>query len=83
MAQPDKCCGMGGSFNLQYYPISCKISDLKREVIQSSGAKIVATGCPACKAQVSDMLSSAGLRIAVKHPVELYSESIGKNRNAT
>ncbi len=78
MSQPDKCCGMGGSFNLQYYSISKKIGDLKREDIERSGAKIVATGCPACMSQISDMLSSAGLEIAVKHPVELYAESLEK-----
>jgi glycolate oxidase iron-sulfur subunit len=76
MLQPDKCCGMGGSFNLQYYEISRGIGELKRDNIESSGAKIVATGCPACMSQISDMLSSARLKIAVKHPVELYAESI-------
>ncbi len=79
MSQADKCCGMGGSFNLQYYEISRRIGQLKRDNIANSGAKIVATGCPACMTQISDMLSSAGLRIAVKHPVELYAESIERN----
>jgi glycolate oxidase iron-sulfur subunit len=27
--------------------------------------------------QIADMLSKAGDRIAVKHPVELYAQSIG------
>ena len=77
MSQPDKCCGMGGSFNLQYYEISRKIGKSKRDDIARTGAKIVATGCPACMSQISDMLSSAGLKIAVKHPIELYAESLG------
>ena len=77
MAAPDKCCGMGGSFNLQYYDISRSIGDLKRQDIESSGCRIVATGCPACMAQISDMLSRAGRNIPVKHPIQLYAESIG------
>ncbi len=78
MAAPDKCCGMGGSFNLQYYDISRSIGDLKRQDIESSGCRIVTTGCPACIAQISDMLSHAGVDIPVRHPIQLYAERIGK-----
>ncbi|MBC2736578.1 MAG: (Fe-S)-binding protein [Desulfobacteraceae bacterium] len=76
MAESDWCCGMGGSFNLQYYPISGRIGERKREHIRSTGCRIVATGCPACMLQLSDSLSKAGDAIQVKHPVELYAESL-------
>jgi len=76
MAESDWCCGMGGSFNLQYYPISGRIGERKREHIRSTGCRIVATGCPACMLQLSDSLSRAGDAIQVKHPVELYAESL-------
>ncbi|MCP4691262.1 MAG: (Fe-S)-binding protein, partial [Desulfobacterales bacterium] len=78
MADADVCCGMGGSFNLQYYDISSEIGQLKRDAIQASGAAIVAAGCPACMMQISDMLSRAGDDIAVRHPIELYVEGLGK-----
>ena len=76
MAQPDWCCGMGGSFNLQYYDISKRIGQRKAEHIQATGADVLATGCPACMIQISDMLSQAGAAIAVRHPVELYAEAL-------
>lgn len=76
MAESDWCCGMGGSFNLQYYDISSGIGRRKRDRIVATGASTVATGCPACMLQISDMLSAAGDRIAVRHPIELYAESI-------
>lgn len=76
MAESDWCCAMGGSFNLQYYPISGRIGDRKRDHIRSTGCRIVATGCPACMLQLSDSLSKAGDAIQVKHPVELYAESL-------
>jgi len=76
MTGADKCCGMGGSFNLQYYEISCSIGALKKESIQATGAAVVTTGCPACILQISDMLSQANLDVAVKHPVELYAETV-------
>ncbi|MDA8307962.1 MAG: (Fe-S)-binding protein [Deltaproteobacteria bacterium] len=76
MNEPDRCCGCGGSFNVQYYPISASIGRRKRDAIIESGCSTVATSCPACMLQISDMLSQAGQRIQVKHVVEIYAESI-------
>lgn len=75
MAEPDACCGMGGSFNLQYYEISANIGNLKRRQIVETGASVVATGCPACMMQISDMLSQAGNKITLRHPIEIFAEA--------
>jgi glycolate oxidase iron-sulfur subunit len=76
MAESDWCCGCGGSFNLQHYKTSAAIGHRKRENIAQSQCRVVATGCPACMLQITDMLSQAGLRIQVKHAVEIYAESL-------
>jgi glycolate oxidase iron-sulfur subunit len=76
MPSADWCCGLGGSFSLSYYDISSRIGRKKRDNITATGCEIVATGCPACMLQISDMLSQSGDRIQVKHPVEIYAESI-------
>ena len=76
MAEPDACCGMGGSFNLQYYALSSKIGRLKRDQIAAVQADRVATGCPACMLQLSDMLSRAGDRTGVCHPIEIIAEQM-------
>jgi glycolate oxidase iron-sulfur subunit len=76
MHQPDACCGMGGSFNLQHYEISSEIGKQKRDNIKASGADVVATGCPACMLQISDVLSRSKDRLAVKHPIEIYAEAL-------
>lgn len=78
MPEPDACCGMGGSFNLQYYELSAKIGAKKRDQIVSTRASVLATGCPACMMQISDMLSQAGDSVAVKHFIEIYAESLKK-----
>ncbi len=75
MAASDDCCGMGGSFNLEHYDLSGRIGRLKRDHIAATGCSVLATGCPACMLQIADMLSQAGDRIAVRHPVEIYAES--------
>jgi glycolate oxidase iron-sulfur subunit len=76
MAASDSCCGCGGSFNLQHYETSKRIGMMKRDNIAATGASVVATGCPACMLQITDMLSQAGDSIRVKHPVELYAEAL-------
>jgi len=76
MSEADRCCGCGGSFNLQYYGISASIGKRKRDSIVESGCSTVATSCPACMLQISDMLSQAGERIQVKHAVEIYADSL-------
>ena len=76
MPESDWCCGCGGSFNLQHYETSTAIGQRKRDNIAASGCQVVATGCPACMLQITDMLSQAGLQVQVKHTVEIYAESL-------
>lgn len=76
MNASDACCGCGGSFTLQHADISADIGRQKRDSIKGTGAQVVATGCPACMLQISDMLSRSGDRVAVKHPMEIYAESL-------
>ena len=80
MAEADWCCGMGGSFNLQHYEISASIGRRKRDHIVKSGCEVVATGCPACMLQITDMLSQAKARVQVKHAVEIYAEGLKKSQ---
>jgi len=78
MPESDSCCGMGGTFNLQNYEISASIGRRKRDHIVASECSVVATGCPACMIQISDMLSQSGDRIKIRHPIEIYEELIIK-----
>jgi len=76
MSESDSCCGMGGAFNLRNYEISASIGRRKRDHIVASDCSVVATGCPACMIQISDMLSQSGDRIKIRHPIEIYEELI-------
>jgi glycolate oxidase iron-sulfur subunit len=76
MVESDRCCGMGGSFNLEHYEISEAIGKRKRDNIVQSGCEVVATSCPACMLQLTDMLSKAGDRVQVRHAIEIYAESL-------
>jgi len=76
MTEPDRCCGLGGSFSLEHYDLSSAIGKVKREDIESTGCSVVATGCPACMLQLSDMLSQGRLPVRVKHAIEIYAETV-------
>ncbi|MBQ4615977.1 MAG: (Fe-S)-binding protein [Mailhella sp.] len=76
MKEADRCCGCGGSFTLFHYDLSKKIGQRKRENIVNTGAGAVSTGCPACMLQLSDMLSQNQDEVQVKHPIEIYAETL-------
>jgi len=78
MSESDRCCGMGGSFNLFYYGLSSAIGQRKRDDIAATKASVLTTGCPACMLQISDMLSKAGDSVMVRHPIEIYAEFLKK-----
>ncbi len=76
MAEADRCCGCGGSFNLKHYEISASIGKRKRDNIVATDCSTVATSCPACMLQINDMLSQEGDRIQVRHVIEIYADSL-------
>lgn len=76
MVEADRCCGCGGSFSLQHYDISAAIGRRKLENIVNSGCQVVATSCPACMLQMTDMLSQGQVPIRVKHVIEVYADSL-------
>jgi len=76
MAGADVCCGNGGSFNLQNYDLSKQIGMEKRQNILTSGARTVATSCPACMMQIRDVLSQNHDRVKVRHVIEIYADTI-------
>ena len=60
----------------QVHQIVTRAFQRKRDNIVKSGASVVSTGCPACMMQISDMLSQNGDNVRVKHPIEIYAESL-------
>jgi glycolate oxidase iron-sulfur subunit len=64
---------------LKHYDISADIGSIKAESILSTGCGTVATSCPACMMQISDMLAKKKKNLYVRHPVQLYADSIKKH----
>ena len=76
MAGAGSCCGCGGTFNVHHYEMSKEIGSTKADNAIKTGANTVATSCPACMMQITDMLSRRNKGMRVKHVVELYAESL-------
>ncbi len=74
MNEAGTCCGCGGSFNIAHYDLSKKIGGRKADNVVASGADTVATSCPACMMQLTDMLSQKKAGVSVKHVIELYAD---------
>jgi glycolate oxidase iron-sulfur subunit len=71
MPNADVCCGMGGTFSINYYDLSGKIAKKKVDGITGTGADIVVTGCPGCEIQLIDNLIKHNKNVRVMHIMEL------------
>ncbi len=74
MRDADRCCGGGGSFSLSHYDLSKAVARRKVEAIRDAGVDIVTTECQACVMQLSDMLTQAGMDVAVISVAELAAQ---------
>ncbi|HLO25145.1 MAG TPA: heterodisulfide reductase-related iron-sulfur binding cluster, partial [Geobacteraceae bacterium] len=76
MEGADKCCGLGGTFNVYHYDTSMHINAPKTAAIVKTGADAVVTGCPGCMMQLSDGLKRQGEKIRVMHTLEVLARKI-------
>lgn len=77
MEHADRCCGLGGTFNIYHYDSSMTINEGKSRSIIDTGAQVVATGCPGCIMQLSDGLKRHGSPVQVVHTLELLARKLG------
>uniref|UniRef100_A0A831XKU0 Glycolate oxidase iron-sulfur subunit n=1 Tax=Geobacter metallireducens TaxID=28232 RepID=A0A831XKU0_GEOME len=76
MEGADKCCGLGGTFNVYHYESSLAINQMKSAAIIKTGADAVVTGCPGCMMQLSDGLKQRGCRTRVLHTLEILARAL-------
>jgi glycolate oxidase iron-sulfur subunit len=76
MEGADRCCGLGGTFNVYHYESSMTINDAKSQAIVATNAQAVATGCPGCMMQLSDGLKQHGSSVEVLHTLQLLARRL-------
>jgi len=79
MEGADRCCGLGGTFNVYHYGSSMTINEAKSRAIIDTAAQVVATGCPGCMMQLSDGLKQHGSAVKVMHTVQLLARRLARH----
>lgn len=75
MPDADWCCGSAGSQLIAHYETSTKVLDRKIDNLNSTGAQIIASGCPGCQMQLNAGIQRDRLHVRVVHPVTLLDEA--------
>lgn len=78
MEGADRCCGLGGTFNVYHYDSSMSINEAKSRAILATSAAAVVTGCPGCIMQLSDGLKQQGSSVEAIHTLQLLARNLLK-----
>ena len=70
-ADPGRCCGAAGTYNLTQPEMSSQVLDEKMKALLAAGPQIVATGNPGCMMQIAGGARARGSALRVVHPVEI------------
>jgi glycolate oxidase iron-sulfur subunit len=73
LEDPEKCCGAGGTFFMDFKELATDIRAKKMADIQQTGAKTVLTQCPACRSYLRTQLDDG----RVTHPIVLLARAYG------
>jgi glycolate oxidase iron-sulfur subunit len=79
MKQPNRCCGMAGSFNFVYYDLSKKILKRKLDDIEATRADFVATSCMGCLIQLKDGIHQEKMKAKAVHLVEILGQCMNSS----
>lgn len=73
MADPEVCCGFGGTFCVKYPDVSVKMASDKTADIAATGAATVLAGDMGCLLNIAGRLSREGRSVAVRHVAEVLA----------
>ncbi len=73
MADPDVCCGFGGTFCVKYPEISTRMVSDKSRNVGESGADLLLAGDMGCLLNMAGRLSREGSPVAVRHVAEVLA----------
>ncbi len=73
MAEPESCCGFGGTFSIKFGEISARMADNKCQHVVSSGADAVVLGDLGCILNIEGRLRRRGDATRVLHVAEVLA----------
>ena len=78
MAQPEQCCGFGGTFCVKYPEISLRMVGDKTADIAATGAASLLAGDLGCLLNIAGRLSREGHPVKVRHVAEVLADMAGQ-----
>ncbi|MFZ0053128.1 MAG: (Fe-S)-binding protein, partial [Desulfobaccales bacterium] len=72
--EEDVCCGMGGTFSVDFPEISAELLKRKLDNLEATGAELLVTDCPGCVLQLRGGLDKRQSKIQVKHIAEAVAD---------
>ena len=78
MADPEVCCGFGGTFCVKYPEISVRMASDKARDIVASGASTVVAGDLGCLLNMAGRLQREGHATQVRHVAEVLAGMTGE-----
>ena len=75
------CCG-GPAFNIRDFETGIKFAEMNKNLIESTGAKLVVSDCPGCVLTLSKRYIDVGVKIPIKivHIVDFFAKLIDENK---
>jgi L-lactate dehydrogenase complex protein LldE len=78
MAEPEICCGFGGTFCVKYPEISVRMASDKTRDIAATGAGTVLAGDLGCLLNIAGRLSREGSPVRARHVAEVLAGMTGE-----
>jgi len=75
MADPELCCGFGGTFCIKFPDISARMVSDKTADIEATGAGLLLAGDMGCLLNMAGRLSREGSTVSVRHIAEVLAGS--------
>lgn len=75
-ANPDRCCGAAGTYNLLQAEMADSVLEKKMEDLQVADPEWILTGNPGCLMQLRAGAESRGWSATVAHPIELLDRAM-------
>jgi glycolate oxidase iron-sulfur subunit len=76
LADPERCCGSAGVYNVAQPEMADVMLRAKIEAITASKCDVLATANPGCHLQIASGLAAAGATARVEHVATLLAESL-------
>ncbi|MEW6234665.1 MAG: (Fe-S)-binding protein [Candidatus Omnitrophota bacterium] len=78
LPESEWCCGSAGLYNITHHGMAMKILDRKMNNIEKTGADLLVTANPGCLLQLGYGVRERGLKMEVKHVIELLEGGNGE-----